>query len=232
VVLGPGALMGEPDDEEAAAREEARLARKERRQRAKRKAILRAARELVVEGGPDALTIAALAARADTSPSTLYYYLPNRDAVIDALAAELVREESEAMLAAMEPVEGGVESLVAVMRTRVALYQEEPDRFAALYLHLLGARISPGVLQAEIYPRSAQVMGELAARLEADQAAGRVHRDLRPREFANVGFFAVQGILATAQGMRSAGGALLFPVETLLDEAVAVIRRAALTSPP
>ena len=207
--------------------ETARLARKQRRQDAKRAAILAAARELVIAGGPHALTMSALAERADTSPSTLYYYLPSRDAVINELVAALVREESEALLAAMAPHSHGVPSLVAVMRARLRLFLDEPDRFGALYLHLLGAQISQDTLQTRIYPESARVMSELASRLQADRDAGRVRTDLAPREFANVGFLAAQGILSTALGMRAAGGDLLFPVETLIEHAIDMIERAA-----
>jgi len=213
----------EPDD----AREQARLARKQRRQASKRSAILLAARELLAEGGPAALTMSALAGCADTSPSTLYYYLPSREAVVDALAAELVLQETEVMLAAMQPEHGGVDALVAVMEARVALFLHDPARFGALYMHLVGTRISASVLREHVYPQSARVMGELARRLAADQEAGRVHPDLSPRAFANVGFFAVQGILTTALGIEASGGALRFPVETLLSEAVATVRRAA-----
>ena len=214
--------MAEVDERTAA-----RLARKKRRQERRRRQLLDAARDLVVEGGMAALTMAALAERADTSASTLYYYLPGRDAVVDALAADLVDLETERLMEALENSEGGVESLCAVMDARVRMYVDEPTRFGVLYLHLVGTSISPDTLRERIYPASAKTMGELERRLRADKEAGLVHPDLKPREFANVGFFATQGILATSLGMQASGGAMRFPVDVLLEEAKAMVRRAA-----
>lgn len=171
--------------------------------------------------------MSALGDAADISASTLYYYLPGRQAVLDAVAGDLVDEETVGLVAALERAEGGVDSLCEVMQARVSMFIDDPDRFGVLYMQLVGVKLSPEVLSERIYPASARVMGELERRLAADQAAGLIHSDLKPREFANVGFFAVQGILSTALGMLASGGSLLFGVQTLADEAIATVRRAA-----
>ncbi len=209
--------------------EEARLARKARRQERRRRRILDAATDLLVEGGPESLTMAALAERADTSPSTLYYYLPGREAVLDAITADIVEADSDAQMAALAATEGlgGVESLCAVMDARAHLMAEDPERLGALYLHLVTVRVSEDVLRERVYPAAWRVMSELERRLRADQEAGRVHPDLDPRRFANVGFFATQGILTMWLGMKRMGGALLFSVDELMEESKATVRRAA-----
>jgi len=209
--------------------EEARLARKARRQERRRQRILEAATDLLVEGGPEALTMAALAERADTSPSTLYYYLPGREAVLDAITADIVERDSDAQLAALEATagQGGVESLCAIMEARARLVLDDPDRLGALYLHLVTVRVSKTVLEERVYPAAWKVMGELERRLREDQEAGRVHPELDPRRFANVGFYATQGILTMWLGMQRMGGELRFPVEELIEEAKATVRRAA-----
>ncbi|MEU9019843.1 TetR/AcrR family transcriptional regulator [Actinomadura sp. NPDC048394] len=48
-------------------------------ERARREKILDAARELAREGGPEATTIRAVAARAGTTPVTVYRYFPSKD---------------------------------------------------------------------------------------------------------------------------------------------------------
>ncbi|HBP17722.1 MAG TPA: hypothetical protein DEA08_08010 [Planctomycetes bacterium] len=62
----------------------------ERRRAAKRERILDAARELVVEGGLDALTINGLARQLDYSPGALYRYFRSKEALIVALQVEAV----------------------------------------------------------------------------------------------------------------------------------------------
>lgn len=211
-------------------REEQRLARKARRQQAKRGRILDEARRLLEEGGPTALTMSALAEAADTSTPTLYYYFASKEAVADALAIQLLEEETGVMMAALESASGGVASVVAIMEARLRHYVAHPAAFRVLYLAMMDVGISQATLEQHVYPLSARVMRELEDRLRADQAAGRVHASLRPREFANVAFFTVQGILATLIGMAQSGGTLRFGAEVLLAEAVATVRRAA--TPP
>jgi AcrR family transcriptional regulator len=59
------------------------------RGRARVASILRAAGELLDEGGLERLTMEAVAQRAGTSIGTLYRYFPNRDSVLVALAEHL-----------------------------------------------------------------------------------------------------------------------------------------------
>ena len=211
----------------ANAREQARLARKAARQQAKRDRILGHARQLLAEGGPSALTMADLAAKASLSAPTLYYYFPGKDALADGLAELLVREETELLQAALARTSGGIESLTEVMAARLRYYIERPAAFRALYEHIMTLGISQEVLGKHVYPMSALTMGELERRLRADQEAGLVHCELDPRRFANVAFFTAQGILTTAIGMAAAGGNMRFGAEQLLVEAVAMVRRSA-----
>jgi len=53
-----------------------------------RQAILDAAREIIAERGMDGLSMRSLAEKADYSPSTLYRYFEDKDAILDALAKQ------------------------------------------------------------------------------------------------------------------------------------------------
>lgn len=213
-------------DPQADEREQQRLARKARRQQAKRRRILAAAQTLLAEG-PDRLTVAALAEVADTSPSTLYYYFPSVESVIEGLAVQLITDETEAMVAALEREPDPIDALVAVMEARVAFYRANPQPFWTLFDQLFGLRFSAETLEEQVYPLAARTMAPLAERLAEGQAAGTVHPDLDPRRFANLAYLTVQGILQMTVSMELAGGAMRYPVEALLAEATASVRRAA-----
>lgn len=69
-----------------------------------RDAIVRTAFELLAEGGTDAITARALAARLGVRPGALYYHLPDMAALSDEMATVIMRE-----LIVAEP--GGPETL-------------------------------------------------------------------------------------------------------------------------
>ena len=56
-----------------------------------RQAILDAAREIISERGIEGLSMRRLAERADYSPSTLYRYFEDKEAILDALAKDAAR---------------------------------------------------------------------------------------------------------------------------------------------
>jgi AcrR family transcriptional regulator len=67
---------------------EARLSRRDRRRKDTREEILAAARELLLEVGPEAISLRQVARRADFSPAALYTYFSSRDEIVAALFAE------------------------------------------------------------------------------------------------------------------------------------------------
>src|SRR5690606_35234074 len=69
----------------------------ERRKKAQEARILDAALAIVAEGGLDALSIKAIAERADYSPAALYRYFASKDELVAALAIRAVRTLGEAL---------------------------------------------------------------------------------------------------------------------------------------
>lgn len=61
---------------------------------ATRERVLRAALDLIVEVGPDATTLQAVAERADVAPGTIYYHFSSRDQLL-AAAYDMLRLEWE-----------------------------------------------------------------------------------------------------------------------------------------
>jgi AcrR family transcriptional regulator len=73
---------------EAPREETVHLSRRDRRRLSTRVEILAAARELLLEVGPEGLSLRQVARRADFSPAALYTYFPNKDSLIASLFAE------------------------------------------------------------------------------------------------------------------------------------------------
>lgn len=67
---------------------EPRLSRRDRRRSDTREEILVAARELLLEVGPEAISLRQVARRADFSPAALYTYFSSRDEIVVALFDE------------------------------------------------------------------------------------------------------------------------------------------------
>ncbi len=68
--------------------EATKLSRRDRRRQSTRAEILDAARELLLEVGPEGLSLRQVARRADFSPAALYTYFPSRDSLIASLFGE------------------------------------------------------------------------------------------------------------------------------------------------
>ena len=64
------------------------LSRRDRRRLSTRVEILDAARELLLEVGPEGLSLRQVARRADFSPAALYTYFPSKDSLIASLFGE------------------------------------------------------------------------------------------------------------------------------------------------
>ncbi|NLG66852.1 MAG: TetR/AcrR family transcriptional regulator [Actinobacteria bacterium] len=69
--------------------------RRERQRQAVRRELLQVARELMLEVGPDNVTLREVARRADFSPAAIYTYFANRDAIILALMEDSFRRLDE-----------------------------------------------------------------------------------------------------------------------------------------
>lgn len=114
-----------------------------RRGAARRRAILKAARDLFLEQGFDAVTIDAIVARAGGSKATIYSYFGNKEGLFNALMTEVhdeIGEHSSADLGFLPPREAltriALESLnIAMSEQVIALYRlacSETRRFPQL----------------------------------------------------------------------------------------------------
>ncbi len=201
-----------------------RLARKARRQDNRRHVILARAREVLIEHGPVAFTMEQLAAAADTSKATLYYYFRSREDVLGALAVEVLRREVEALGRAVIHAATGIDALAALVRARVEHHLADPDGFRILYQWAPVLGDPQRLLLAEVYPLSAVVNTTLEAKLLRDRKAGLLHPAVDPRRLADLAWLTAHGLLSLALGSGPAQASTWGP---LVDEACATLVRAA-----
>ena len=100
--------------------------------------IARAAGELCAQLGAEAVTMEAIAERAETSIGSLYRFYPNRDALLEAVAERYVAD----LVAVLDGEEGATERLAAlpigelvdaVVEPFVAFHRAHPGYFAILF---------------------------------------------------------------------------------------------------
>jgi AcrR family transcriptional regulator len=97
-----------------------------------RPALVRAAMELLEEGGETALSLRAVARRAGVSPAAPYRHYADRDALVSAVAAVGYRELAE-RLAAAHPSPSTPEQLASVAIAYVQFALERPALFRIMF---------------------------------------------------------------------------------------------------
>jgi AcrR family transcriptional regulator len=98
-----------------------------------RAACLRAAMELLEEGGTSALSLRAVARRAGVSPAAPYRHYADRDALISAVAAVGYRELA-GHLAEAHPAPSTADDLAAVAVAYVQFALERPALFRVMFV--------------------------------------------------------------------------------------------------
>lgn len=169
------------------------LTRTQRRAAATRQSVIDAAREIVATEGTDALTLEAVADRADVAIATIYNRVGNRASLLLAVA-EQAMEESRAYMDAAYAAEGTAEErllLVATTWTRFA--RECPHEFRIL--------VEPAD-QPDAVARLAELTrsqnAKLAEVIRAGMATGAVRPDLEPAQLATALWASLNGLLALA----------------------------------
>jgi len=78
-------------------------------------AILAATRDLLAEGGLEALSMRAVAARVGTTPTAIYHYFQNKEDLVTRVVARGFQESEKHLWRAVEPFpEGSIERIAAL----------------------------------------------------------------------------------------------------------------------
>jgi AcrR family transcriptional regulator len=132
--------------------------------------MLDAAEALLVSEGPAALTTTRVAAAAGVSVGSLYQYLPDKEAIVEALAGRYLAEFEALMeeLAAQAPFEDPVGTLIDAFATR---YRERPG-YRALWF---GRELTPGLRAADLENKAALAAALLRAVGLGEEARTQAH---------------------------------------------------------
>jgi AcrR family transcriptional regulator len=152
---------------------------RERKKLATRLALHQAALQLVADSGLDAVSVEAVAERADVSPRTFFNYFPTKDDAVLGLDPDGEQHQVEAFLA--RPArETPLEALRAVAREQAAAMAGETDLWP-LRLRVIEAH--PALLGrlAAAFGRSERALAAAIA-----QRSGGAADDLHPQLLAGV----------------------------------------------
>lgn len=162
--------------------------------------ILEAARELVTDQGPGALTLGAVATRVGITTPALYHYFDNKKALLQALVLAGVEAEADMLVATAQGWSGDpAEILAGIVRAMYAHYRPKLSTFRMIYLQLqLGPQGGMGMdatLKERVHPHSRRLFDALQAVLDAGQAAGVVQPGLETRTAVVAAHAAAIGVL-------------------------------------
>jgi len=219
------------DSPEERAREEARIARRNRRQEMARQEILDAARRVLLREGIGATTLDAVAAEAGLSKTALYYYFPSKDALFFELIFHAHDLHARAVHDAVEAAEDGAEALGAIVRQTVECYAPHLDDFRLAFMH--GQVASPGSVHfdaeqfARIRPLNDLLFAGTAEQLEREQAAASGGADVEPRLMAFLAYLSALGLLTMKGMVESLDDPLVYSDEQLVEGFERVFAKAA-----
>ncbi len=194
-----------------------------------RQEVLEAAKALLLEEGPDAVTLTAVSSRLGVTKPAIYHYFPSMEALTRSLVAALIDEEIGHLEAAVERAGPRDNPVAAMIRAFHAHYRANLHAFRFIYGQLQlyvtpESGIDAEMVRSEIPPRTRHLFDLLEQRLASGDQEKRERRRLRRVAF--VAWMSVLGLLtmiAIAEGMDDP---LLYPDEELLDTIVSVFEPA------
>ncbi|MEY2451567.1 MAG: hypothetical protein QOD92_1141 [Acidimicrobiaceae bacterium] len=100
--------------------------RRETKRTATRARLLQAARELIGEGGFDAVTIADVTDRAEVGFGTFYGYFETKDAIVRAVIVEAIEHLAEANDALTAQLDDPAEVMAVAIRHSLGIVHDDP----------------------------------------------------------------------------------------------------------
>jgi AcrR family transcriptional regulator len=161
--------------------------------------ILSAARALLAEGGPGAISFDKLAARLGMTKQAVLYWFPSKRDLLAGLFLPWLEAEAQALEAAVEGVTDEDAAVTAYLRALVGFHLRDLDRFRAMYLipQTLGKGSARDLAPDErIYAITDRIYGVLAGRLEGP--AGEARREAVAIHAAGLGLVTM---LALGEGL-------------------------------
>jgi AcrR family transcriptional regulator len=175
--------------------EATQLSRRDRRRLSTRAEILDAARELLLEVGPEGLSLRQVARRADFSPAALYTYFPSKDSLI----ASLFAESFERLDAYLRRIPGDLSPDRRLVELGLAYMEFATDSPMDLRCMLLATSL-------ELPPSSGKALGLEAARLIGETLRQGVQEGVFRQDGLCTAPQMAFGLWSLVQGMVSVTG--------------------------
>lgn len=153
-----------------------------------RREILEVARDLLKEGGVEAVTLASVAGALDMTKQALYHYFPSKEALTRSLVTAFIDDEVEALIAAIMAVDSGKETLGTLIRAFYSHHINDLNGFRAVYCQLQlysppEQRMDEQTIRDDINPRTRRLFDSLEARLTASGISDSKRERLRRLAF-------------------------------------------------
>lgn len=123
-------LAGPPTSADETTESHRRRLPQQQRSRDRVEAILRSARELIVEGGGDALKMSEVAARAGVPIGSVYQYFPDKPAIVMELVHRFMERSRAMLVAGLEGLgskDEAIERLDHMLAEYHRVFIDEPD---------------------------------------------------------------------------------------------------------
>ena len=195
-----------------------------------RQEIIHAAREILHEGGIDAITLASVAGKLGMTKQALYHYFASKEALIKSLVTMLLDAEIHSITSAI----GDSDSTSGVLGTMIrAFYNHYIDRLDALRTVYCQSQLRPVselgldkvALRDEINPRTNNLFDLLQERLSNSSMSAAECANMR--RLAYTAWLAALGLLTMLGVADATRDPLIHSDQDLLDTLADVFNDAA-----
>ncbi len=156
----------------------------------RREKFLNAALALFVDKGVQATTTAEIAQAAGTAAGTLFLYFPTKQDLVNALALQFSKAQTERIHSLIDPASPARETFAAIWRGSVSWFVEHPQAFR----YILQVRDS-GMISEEVVAESNRLFGFYYAAIQKGLQEGSIQA--YPVDL--IGGFLYQGVVAMTQ---------------------------------
>jgi len=197
---------------------------RQKRERVRRE-IIDTAAGLLREGGPESVTLEAVAGSLGMTRQALYHYYPSKEALMRALVADLLDAEVRLLTDVVGRAESAPAAVAALIRGFYAHYASDLGAFRAVYCQTQMYSDARNVMDADtlrerINPRTRELFDTLEARLAAESAAPERRGALR--RYAYTAWTSALGLLTMLSIADATGDPLIHRESDLLDTLVSV----------
>ncbi len=196
------------------------------RPRVTRERIVEEARRIVAEEGTGALTFQALARTLGVSKQAIIYWYPSKKELVRDFCLPALKEERDAVVAAVEGARSAPEAIEKFVRALVAHHLGDLGRFRMLYLWIqFEPEIAPTTADEHamldpIHETTRSVYDVLEARIAADKD---FVGDGNPRRLAVAVDMAAIGLVTMIAMGESMNDPWVHSTESLVDSLVALL---------